>query len=381
LTGQFYMLTACYALVRIFEDPSDAHARACADARRPWWIAAAGASLVLQLWAGYYLGWFLAFAIALGMGWSVILPDSRRRLLTVLRDSHVAIALTAFLSEVALIPLALPYLFAASDVGVRSYGNVTWYLPRVWSWFFLGVESRTYGWMYGIPAIQNTPEGQEHKLGIGLFTTALVIAGLWISRRRPMVRILCLVSITIVLLATIWPNGMSAWVVVYRLMPGAAAIRAVSRIAFVLLIPAGVGAALLADRFRAQFNLLLLLAVGMASEQRQQLGWFDKAEGRRRVAVIASALPVGCRSFLYTPPTGHEDPWWYQTDAMWASMVTGVPTINGYSGNSPLLWPFYHNQIASPVHDRLLIAELLDWSRRWHLDRAHVCQVITPAPD
>jgi hypothetical protein len=381
LIGQFYMLTACYALVRIFEEPSEASARARADARRPWWIAVAGASLVLQLWAGYYLGWFLAFAIALGVGWSAVLPASRRRLGTVLRESHVAIGLTALGSELALIPLALPYMRAASDVGFRTYSNVTWYLPRVWSWIYLGLESRQYGWMYQIPAIRNTAEGHEHRLGIGLLTTAVVVVGLWLARRRQVVQLLCAVAITIVLLATVWPNGWSAWITVYHGVPGAAAIRAVSRIALVLLIPAGVGAAVLAERLRGHAPVLVLLAIGMANDQRQTFRSFDKAEGRRRVAVIASAIPSGCAAFLYTPPAGTEDPWWYQTDAMWASMNSGVPTINGYSGNTPPEWRFYRNQIVNPAHNRQLIEDLITWSRRWSLDRAHVCQISTPAPD
>lgn len=381
LFGQFYMLTACYALVRIFEVPSDAQTRARADARRPWWIAVMGASLVLQLWAGYYLGWFLGFAVALGVGWSVVLPARRRRFGAVLRASRLALGLTAAGTALTLVPLALPYLRAASNVGLRTYTNVTWYLPRIWSWIYLGRESWQYGWMYNFPPIRQIPEGQEHRLGLGLVTMVVVVVGLWLARRRAVVQLLCAVAITIVLLATIWPNGMSAWMIVYHAVPGAAAIRGVSRIALVLLIPAGVGAALLAERLRGQPLVLFLLAVAMAGEQRQQLKWIDKAEGRRRVAVITAAIPSGCVAFLYTPPTGSENPWWYQTNAMWASMVSGVPTINGYSGNVPPGWPFYRNQVANPGHDRRLILDLINWSRRWSLDRARVCQVITPAPE
>lgn len=381
LIGQFYMLTACYALVRIFELPTDAQARVRADACRPWWIAITGTSLVLQFWAGYYLGWFLAFAVALGVGWSVVLPARRRRLRTVLRESHVAIGLTALGSELALIPLALPYLRAAGNVGLRTYENVMMYLPRVWSWIYLGRESWQYGWMYNFAAIHDTPEGHEHRLGVGLLTTVIAVVGLWLARRRPIVQLLCAVAITIVLLTTIWPNGMSAWILVYHVVPGAAAIRGVSRIALVLLIPAAVGVALFTERLHGQPLVLFLLAIAMAGEPRQQLRWYDKAEGRRRVAVIDAAIPSGCAAFLYTPPTGREDPWWYQTDAMWASMVSGVPTLNGYSGNVPPEWPFYHNQIASRTHGREILADLLRWSRRWSLDRTRICQVITPAPE
>jgi hypothetical protein len=381
LVGQFYVLIACYALVRIFEEPADAVAEARADARRPWWIGVAGASLVAQLWAGYYMGWFLAFSVGIGLAWAVVLPARRGRLWAVVRRFSMAVGLTGLATELALMPLALPYLRAATDVGMRTYANVTWYLPRIWSWVFLGTESRMYGWMYRIPAIHNTPEGQEHRLGIGLATTAIAVAGLWVARRRPAVRLLSATAITIILVATVWPDGSSAWVLVYHLVPGAAAIRGVSRIALMLLIPAGVGAAFFAERLRDRPALLALAAICVVAEQRQQLASFDKAEGRRRASVISSALRSDCIAFLYTPPTGREDPWWYQTDAMWASMNSGVPTINGYSGNVPPGWPFYRNTVGPPAHSLQLTKDLVGWSRRWSLDRAHVCRVVTPPPE
>ncbi len=381
LTGQFYVLFVCYALVRIFEEPADGTARARGDERRPWWIALMGASIVAQLWAGYYLGWFLGFSLAIGLAWAVAIPARRRRFWVVVRQSRRAIGLTLVGSELALIPLALPYMRAASDVGLRTYANVTWYLPRLWSWVFLGRESRFYGWMYQFAAIHDTAEGQEHRLGIGLISTIIAIAGLWLGRRRPAIQLLSAVAITIVLLSTIWPNGTSLWIIVYYAAPGAAAIRGVSRIALMLLIPAGAGVALFAERFRRHLGILALAAICIANEQRQELASFDKIDGRRRVAVIASALRPDCVAFLYTPTSGREDPWWYQVDGMWASMNTGVPTINGYSGNEPPWWPFYRNTIVTPAHGLRLTSDLVGWIHRWDLDRDHVCQVITPTAE
>ncbi len=381
LTGQFYVLIVCYALTRIFEVSSDATAGARADGRPPWWIAVVGAGVVAQMWAGYYMGWFLAFVLGIGMAWSLAIPTWRHRLWAVVRENQRAIGLTVIGCELALIPLAAPYLRAAGDVGMRTYTNVTWYLPRLWSWVFLGSESRYYGWMYRFPAIHNTPEGQEHRLGIGLITTTIAIAGLWLGRRRPVVQILSVTGMTVVLLSTIWPNGASLWVIVYHLVPGAAAIRGVSRIALMLLIPAGAGAALFAERFRRRAVVVALAAVCIANEQRQELSSFDKIEGRQRVAVVTSAIGPSCLAFLYTPTTGRQDPWWYQTDGMWASMNTGVPTINGYSGNVPPGWPFYRNQIATPAHGLQLTHDLVGWIHRWRLDRLHVCQVITPTTE
>jgi hypothetical protein len=381
LTGQFYVLVACYALVRIFDEPVDPQARARAEAHRPWWIAVLGAGVVAQLWAGYYMGWFLVFALAIGAAWAVAIPRWRRRLWAVVRQNPQAIGLTLIGVELTLIPLAIPYLRAAGDVGLRTYDNVTRYLPRLWSWVFMGTESHYYSWMYRFPAIHNTPEGREHRLGIGLLTTLIVIVGLWAGRRRSVIQLLSATAITIILLSTIWPGGASLWVTVYHIVPGAAAIRGVSRIALILLIPAGAGAALFAERFRRRFGVLALAAICIVSEQRQRLTSYGKNDGRRRIAVITSAIRPDCTTFLYTPTTGTEDPWWYQTDGMWASLNAGIPTINGYSGNSPPNWPFYLNQIVTPAHRLQLTHDLIGWIHRWELDPAHVCQIITPTHD
>jgi hypothetical protein len=378
LLAQFYWLLALYALERIFEVHTTDEAARRANARRPVWIAAVGASVVLQLYAGYYLGWFLAFSLTLGLVWALILPSTRNRLVTVCRQSWRPLAATAAVSAIALVPLALPYIRASHDVGLRPYSIVTWYLPRIWSWMFQGGEGRLYGWLFRYPQFRSIPEGTEHHLGIGVATTLLVAAGLWLRRREPMVQLLIATSVTIVLLCTVWPNGTSAWILVYRFFPGAGAVRGVSRIALALLIPAGVGAAFIADRWRRLPLVVAAIGLVIATEQWQSLGSYDKIFGRHRVAVIADAVRPDCLAFLYTPPNGSGDPWWYQTDAMWASIQTGVPTINGYSGNTPPGWTFYLNIIGPVAHDSAIADSLRQWASKWSLDRSRLCRITTP---
>src|SRR5579871_4016420 len=79
LLGQFYPLITLYALVRIFEVANSPGGTERAARRRPLWIAVAVASAVLQLYAGYYQGWFLGFTLALGALWALVVPATRRR--------------------------------------------------------------------------------------------------------------------------------------------------------------------------------------------------------------------------------------------------------------------------------------------------------------
>ena len=161
--------------------------------------------------------------------------------------------------------------------------------------------------IYQFAAIHDTAEGQEHRLGIGLISTIIAIAGLWLGHHRPAIQLLSAVAITIVLLSTIWPNGTSLWIIVYYAAPGAAAIRGVSRIALMLLIPAGAGVALFAERFRRHLGILALAAICIANEQRRRPA-FVRQDQWAPVAVIASALRPDCVAFLYTPTSGREEP-------------------------------------------------------------------------
>jgi hypothetical protein len=308
---------------------------------------------------------------------ALVLPATRARLVQVIRHSWWVLLLAAAACGLALVPLAVPYLRAAHDVGFRSYTNVTWYLPRIWSWIYLGRESWPYGWMFRYQQFRGIPEGHEHRLGVGLVTTALFVWGLASARRRPAVRLMVATAVAVSVLCTMWPNGMSAWVAVYRWVPGAAAIRGVSRIALVLLIPAGAGIALLAERYRQWPAAIAVAALVMIGEQAQRLSWYDKDLGRHRAAVIAAAIPAGCDAFLYTPPTGRDNPWAYHVDAMWASMQTGVPTVNGYTGNAPPAWEFYWNAIVNLPHDRAIEISLLRWELTWSMGTTRICRVET----
>jgi hypothetical protein len=52
------------------------------------------------------------------------------------------------------------------------------------------------------------------------------------------------------------------------------------------------------------------------------------------VNAVAARVPAGAKAFFYT---GSNPEHWAvdQVDAMWASLRTGTPTVNGYSGTWP----------------------------------------------
>ncbi|HEU4642527.1 MAG TPA: hypothetical protein VFS44_08740 [Gemmatimonadaceae bacterium] len=383
LVPEFYLVTAAWGAARLFD--GDGSGEAPRGRAAWWWIALLFASVVAQLWSAFYYGWYLVCSLGIVAAWALVWRDTRTALARVVWRHARALAVACAASALALWPLASHYLTAARQVGMRDFWRVEPFLARPASWLFLGVESRAYGWLWRYHAFSSIPMGYEQRLGLGFITTMIVGAGLWRARHRPLARLLVLLSFTIVLLVTLWPGGITPWRLVWAFVPGGAALRVIARFSLVLLVPAAVGVALFVDalgvRGWAGAVVLAATAVVIGAEQWQDLLSYDKYAGRERVAIVANAIPPGCGAFLFAPPDGRQDPWWYHMDAMWASLETGVPTINGYSGNEPPGWPFYDNVVRRPAHERQLLAALDAWARRWGLDRSRLCMVSPALPE
>lgn len=398
LIAHWYIVLAIFALLRVFEPEPELRAGVTIIERRSGWVFALAAALVAQLYSSYYYGWFLGLALCLAALWSLALPGARRRLALTIRANARAIGAAAVLAALALAPLVSHYMSAEHDVGVRSFAAVEPLLPRMESWAYLGNDSRLYGWLAQNEIFRSLPLEHEHRLGLGVATALLAAFGLWLARRRQSVQLVILVPLTMALLATEWPGGFTLWRAVYLVVPGAAALRAVSRIGIAILFPASLGVALIVnaisrarriapsraavqlgrrDRRRRALAVAAIVAV-IVAEQVGAPRSYDKLEGRARVARVAAEIGASCDAFLYTTIGGSDDPWRYHADAMWASMERGVPTINGYSGNKPPGWGFYDIRVQSVEQDSVISDSLARWEAKWRLDPARVCRVRTP---
>jgi hypothetical protein len=273
-------------------------------------------------------------------------------------------------------------------------------LPRIQSWAYMGTGSWLYGSLAAQPIFHFIPMEHEQRLGAGLATMVFAALGIWGARRRRVVQFATLVPLAMALIATQWPGGFTAWRAVYEIVPGAAALRAVSRIGIAIVLPVSLGVALLVDRLTGdqldvrEFplvpqrrsamvrGLVVALIIGaVILEQGQRLPSYVKLVARERTARVAEAVGPHCAVFLSTIVGGKEDPWRYHVDAMWASMQLGTPTINGYSGNEPPGWKFYDIRI-HPGDGTLVptMAEVVAWAARWRLNPNTICMLRVP-PD
>lgn len=150
----------------------------------------------------------------------------------------------------------------------------------------------------------------------------------------------------------------SLWLNFYDKIPGGIGIRAVGRVVLFLLIPAVLGLAMLVQflehrQWTMAASILVLVCIleqGVTTES------VDAAEGRANVASLVRQVDPRQEAFYYRPGPNPAR-FIYQLDAMWASLATGVPTINGYSGYHPPGWEgFFAVDAISTLDPRKILA-------------------------
>lgn len=369
----FWGMIALHALARQWRAPGP----------RPWiWPWVYGLAMALQFYSGFYSALFFALGSAILLLVALVLPKARRAFLAGLRAPAVwgSWLGAGVVSLLTLEPMAAHYLEAAHTVGVREYWVVEAWLPRIASWLFLGEPSWIYGWLSPLKAFQDLPMAHEQMIGIGLVTSALVILGFWRGWRvRASARTAGVTLAVLLVTSTYFPHVGSLWRIWYSVIPGVSALRSVSRIGIFLLIPAAYGLALWVESKPARWALAIGLGL-VFLEQGRSVPSFDMPRARETITAIREEIESkNCSMFFADVVQAYEPPWKYQIDAMWAAVQTGIPTLNGYSGNFPANWGLYDITVRSvPQLDELRNASK-QWSLEHGLDPAQVCQVTVRA--
>jgi hypothetical protein len=345
------------------------------------WSALLVGAFVAQLYAGFYWGWFLFFFLLVAGVAALASRELRPRLLAALRTHGPALVLFGVVGLAVLAPFVLHARQAIQTVGLRSFSEAEGMVPRFWSWFYLGPDSWLYGWTNPFRQFQRLPVPWEHELGLGLVTTGVAALGLWHARGQPTVRLMLVVTAVTVLLSTRYTGGHTPWFLVFKGVPGAAAIRAVARVGVWLLLPAGVGLALFLQRQLTAGRTALAVGLGALCLLEQGLSGptYDRFEARADVRAVAERVRPDCGSFFYAPTAGEFPDFKYQLDATLAALEAGVPTVNGYSGNAPRGWALQDNRRFDPAAAARLDTELASWMRSRGLPPASVCRIEAPA--
>lgn len=303
------------------------------------------AALFWQLLGSFYLAWFLALTVAAGALVAAVVPRFRRPAWQRFRVARGRWLLAGAVASIGAALFLYPYAAARERLPPGAVENFADALPRAQSFLFGGWgswETRALGladWW----RIREITIPWEQALSPGLFTLALALWGFWQRRKSPLAGFAAAtVGFTLLLLMR-WPGGATLWPMVERLLPGADAIRVPARAGLLLLLPVGLGVAWALEslgRYRWRRLALALAVVLVVAEQSQTQASYPKGAPTARAQALAAALPEGCSAFVYTAlaPLDRVNLGFDQLDAMFASLESGVPTLNGYSGYTPGGW-------------------------------------------
>jgi hypothetical protein len=279
--------------------------------------------------------------------------------------------------------MAYHYLRVLRDVGPRKFGDIVVMVPPPQSWMYLGPDSWLYAWQQKLGIFDHISYAHEQRLGIGWLTLPLAVWGLYsfAKERGAWVKVMFLSTIVIVMSIMLYPGGFTPWKYLYHLFPGANALRAASRIGFLILIPLSIGLAYVVNTRKLIFAAVAIALVCFA-EQGQWTPSYDKFQLRTDVAKLERRVPRGCTAFYYSPhyetTLGTPPQYKLQIDAMWAAFDTGIPTVNGYSGNFATgWWDLFDNKLVTETDVARIRTALERWASDHRLDPASVCWIRT----
>ncbi len=388
LLPQFYivvLLWAVWALARSSMDPG------ASRRKRSCLIALACGILVAQFYGGFYLAYFSAILLLFAIPWAIILGFGQpmRR---VLREQWFVLVLCLALSAAALWPLVSRYLWVASQLHDEGRGpeSALSLLPRPASFLYMTGWSVFYGWMDRLTVFRELPNPSEQAYGFGFLTTAIVLWMLWQRRKLPGIRLAFLIAATAFVLFVSFPFDLRLWNVAYHVLPGIKAMRAIARIGLLGLIPAAIALAAFVHAGMAKRStrfVVIFLALLCCLEQLGTAPGFDKFHVYARSRALARRVDPQADAFLYAPTAAPEDWTMQQLDAMWAQQISGVRTVNVYSGSLPPGYPFRDGWRKGQPADLPGVQQALrDWLKADPLDQPRI-QLITeftgekPAPD
>jgi hypothetical protein len=374
----FFVIGALWAALSMVRSATAGEARG----RDRWAAFALVGCLLAQLYGSYYnFAFSLAILTAAALT-ALVVARWRITLLSVVRIHWKHIAGAGCLAVVLALPAAVHYLEAVGTVQPRPVGAAVAVLPRLVSYVFVNQQSWCYGWMTGIDLIRRLPVRHEHAVGLGFIATGCLLWVVWRTHSHSAVRFAVAVVAVLGVLVTMFPGRIRLWVILYHAFPPFQGVRAVSRIGMLLAIPAGIAVGWMVSRRGgwARARLATALAVLACLEQGVTTRSVEVATVSVRADELAARVDRSAEAFLVVPRNAsRRGESWHQLDAMWAARRTGVPTVNGYSGNRPPGWDFGDLRLGPEDGVDVARRRLDAWAGTMGLDPARIQVLVVDA--
>jgi hypothetical protein len=318
---------------------------------------AIGATLFGLLFStNYYSAWMFAFTAAIGA--CVIAITLHRDLAAAIRSNYVVIiklAGVAILGLVlGLIPLTLIYAPTLATFGGRPYLEYIFYAPYLMDVIDVSEWNMVWGSL-----VQHLvgDGGIERTLAVtpGM-TVILIVMALRVRaddsdlKRRawqPLFAAVCVLVWALSWVVTMRISTFSLFWLPHHVLPGANAIRAGGRIQLLVNLWVVAGLVVMLQywidtaRPSCRRRNVLLSSVILIFCLVEQINLFPTTRlSRSREQAWLSSLPKPppeCRAF-FVNVSGRTANFLDENDAMWISWQTGLPTLNGSSGQFPPGW-------------------------------------------
>lgn len=357
------------------------------ERRQLWVLTTAVAWLIWQFYCGVYIGFFTALLLlATFIGFifksKQSLWNACYAFISSLRHSwsenegrnQLYLIITWTVMLLLLVLLFYPYLQVSKLYGIkRSWSEISTMLPRPQSYFMADAS-----WFWAKPdakLFSIVPMRHEHQMFPGMVIFSLLIIAIFYGERNSGIngRIFALMvfSLGLIVASTLYIGGFSLWYFIHWL-PLASAIRAITRIDLIILLPVAFIVACFLDSLRVNkkwgdiFIILIVLPCLLIELSSSSMNISSKLEWRQRLESKVSQVPKDATkdAVLFFAASNEDGPYKAEIDAMLVALKLGKKTMNGYSGAQPQEPSYgiaYGNDCAV-VHKR--IEEYQDFFRR-----------------
>jgi len=312
-----------------------------------FWVA-------VEFFCSIYLGLFLVYLLVASAFGLLFFKWGRHRLMQMISSipGESALNKVGFVVITVSSTLAVGLLLYRYQAISREYGftrlpaEIANMLPRLGS-YLLSDRSGLSSWI-GFK-VANIQTRWEHQMFVGVGVLIVATYGalvVLVAKRKEVFGQVALISLALLFVATLQVNGQSIYLWLIKI-PGLSAIRAVSRIILVMLFPISVLVAIGIERIRSadilrNRQMMFAFSVGLAVLLGAETASYKPdneliAAWQGRIAAVKMLLPARLvdRPILYISRS-HEEPFYSaELDGMILGQEMGIPTLNGYSGNTP----------------------------------------------
>lgn len=307
--------------------------------------------LFLQIIGDFYLAWFLILSLCIFIPILSYLDNKlKNKVINFISIKYINI-LVVFIIWFLLTILSLyPYIrFSVDPIAIRSVSEVEKMLPSIFTWLQSPPGSLWYqNFSFNFPEFTG-----EHYLFIGIFTIAIMIFSLFLfflsNKRKDTSLILsCILTIAILFIISLkLGDGISLWFQIYTLVPGAKAIRTVTRVEYIIYFYLIFSSFVALDRiFKYIIKIKILIVILgclfmfiMIEQNKYERSNFEVNKFINNISFVKSSIDLSSEkcdvAYVRTDSTDIYRRITVQLIAMFAGLQSGVPVINGYSGFFP----------------------------------------------